>query len=234
MNHSPSNKRRPISGVSSSMLNSAVEIAQKQHPYEKELNRINPYTQERITDETSYLRYLREHCYYDFCDQRITAAKAESEKNIKTHRQRFRIVFFLLVVLLFALIVTFIVSGKKIKASYENGLTSGYQSGYDVGVSEGYDSGYSKGRTDGFVDGKEQGYDIGYSDGASSAKSTYNSGSGSHRDSPISDGYIGNRNTHKYHLSTCSYLPDQKNQVVFDSPEEAEASGYVPCAKCNP
>ena len=54
------------------------------------------------------------------------------------------------------------------------------------------------------------------------------------RAAPIASGYIGNRNTKKYHRSTCSYLPDQSNQIVFDDPEEAEAAGYSPCGKCRP
>ena len=46
--------------------------------------------------------------------------------------------------------------------------------------------------------------------------------------------YIGNLNTHKFHLPSCSTLPKESNRVYFDSREEAVADGYVPCKKCNP
>ncbi len=47
--------------------------------------------------------------------------------------------------------------------------------------------------------------------------------------------YIGNRNNGKLHLSTCGSLPMEKNQVIFNSREEAVAAGYSdPCKRCNP
>ncbi len=47
--------------------------------------------------------------------------------------------------------------------------------------------------------------------------------------------YIGNANNGKLHLSTCSYLPDPKNRVYFDTREAAVAAGYDdPCKRCNP
>lgn len=51
---------------------------------------------------------------------------------------------------------------------------------------------------------------------------------------PISDTYIGNRKSKKFHLPSCSYLPDQYNQVELDSREEAIEKGYTPCGHCNP
>ena len=45
---------------------------------------------------------------------------------------------------------------------------------------------------------------------------------------------IGNRKSKKYHLPTCHTLPYPKNQVFFDSAEEAENSGYKPCKNCRP
>ena len=50
-----------------------------------------------------------------------------------------------------------------------------------------------------------------------------------------SGSYIGNTNNGKLHLSTCSYLPDPKNRVYFDTREAAVAAGYDdPCKRCNP
>ena len=44
--------------------------------------------------------------------------------------------------------------------------------------------------------------------------------------------YIGNKNSKKLHLSTCSGLPKAENQVTFDSYDEAIAAGYTPCSSC--
>ena len=44
--------------------------------------------------------------------------------------------------------------------------------------------------------------------------------------------YIGNKNSKKLHISTCSGLPKSENQVPFDSYEEAIDAGYTPCSSC--
>ena len=44
--------------------------------------------------------------------------------------------------------------------------------------------------------------------------------------------YIGNKNSRKFHLSTCSNLPKEENQVIFDSYADAIAAGYTPCGSC--
>lgn len=46
--------------------------------------------------------------------------------------------------------------------------------------------------------------------------------------------YIGNLNSKKFHLDTCSSLPSAKNQIIFNSYEEAVNDGYTPCSRCNP
>ncbi len=46
--------------------------------------------------------------------------------------------------------------------------------------------------------------------------------------------YIGNRNTMKFHLPDCEYLPERENQVPINSLEEARKRGYSPCEHCNP
>lgn len=64
---------------------------------------------------------------------------------------------------------------------------------------------------------------------------SYTASGGSSRPDPyISDSYIGNRSSHKFHRSTCSFLPNPENQVIFDSASDALAAGYDPCKKCNP
>ena len=44
--------------------------------------------------------------------------------------------------------------------------------------------------------------------------------------------YIGNKNSKKLHLSTCSSLPAEENRVEFADYDEAIAEGYTPCSKC--
>lgn len=44
--------------------------------------------------------------------------------------------------------------------------------------------------------------------------------------------YIGNRNSKKFHSSTCSSLPKEENRTYFDSYQEALDAGYTPCGNC--
>ena len=46
--------------------------------------------------------------------------------------------------------------------------------------------------------------------------------------------YIGNKNSKKFHLPSCTGLPKERNQIFFESREEALEEGYVPCSICNP
>ena len=48
------------------------------------------------------------------------------------------------------------------------------------------------------------------------------------------DFYYGNTNSKKFHRPSCSGLPSEQNQVVFDSREEALRQGYEPCGRCKP
>jgi beta-lactamase superfamily II metal-dependent hydrolase len=46
--------------------------------------------------------------------------------------------------------------------------------------------------------------------------------------------YIGNKNSKKFHLPSCSTLPAEHNRVYFKTREEAISAGYIPCKRCNP
>ena len=52
----------------------------------------------------------------------------------------------------------------------------------------------------------------------------------------VTAAYVGSVNTKKFHDASCSYVKQIKasNRVEFDSAEEAENAGYVPCKRCNP
>ena len=125
---------------------------------------------------------------------------------------------------------------------YSSGQSDGYSSGYQEGKSEGYSSGKTDGYSAGYDAGKEEGYSSGYKAGKRAKSSSSGSGSsspgssssGSSRDTPIANAYIGNKNSKKFHRPTCSYLPNQENQVTFSSRDAAIAAGYDPCRRCNP
>ena len=44
--------------------------------------------------------------------------------------------------------------------------------------------------------------------------------------------FIGNLNSRKFHAPDCANLPSEKNQVIFDSYQEAIDAGYAPCGSC--
>jgi beta-lactamase superfamily II metal-dependent hydrolase len=46
--------------------------------------------------------------------------------------------------------------------------------------------------------------------------------------------YIGNLNTKKFHLPSCSSLPNPENRTYFDTRQTAIDAGYDPCGRCNP
>lgn len=48
------------------------------------------------------------------------------------------------------------------------------------------------------------------------------------------DGYIGNKNSKKFHLPVCNALPAEKNRVYFENREEAIQASYEPCGGCKP
>lgn len=48
--------------------------------------------------------------------------------------------------------------------------------------------------------------------------------------------FVGSKNSNKYHYTWCRWAQRIKpsNIVVFESPEEAIAAGYIPCKVCKP
>ena len=46
--------------------------------------------------------------------------------------------------------------------------------------------------------------------------------------------YIGNINSHIFHVPTCSSLPAEKNRIYFTSRATAVQNGYTPCSRCKP
>lgn len=201
-------------------------------------NEIRDAAQNDITWLTNQNEYLKE-------------SLAREEKK----RLRLRIVSVVLLILLLASIVTvfaLLSSGGTYEDGYAAGKIAGYQSGYAAGKKEGYASGqtdgYHTGKNDGFVDGYQEGYSDGESGVLSwweqfnkttamddtSSRQSVGGNTGATRDEPIADAYIGNKSSKKFHLPTCSYLPDAANQITFDSRDDAIAAGYSPCGHCHP
>ncbi|WP_458455425.1 thermonuclease family protein [Methanobrevibacter sp.] len=58
----------------------------------------------------------------------------------------------------------------------------------------------------------------------------------SSQSSSDSGSYVGNSNTGKFHLASCSSVGkmSDKNKVFFSSRDDAINQGYVPCKRCNP
>lgn len=111
-----------------------------------------------------------------------------------------------------------------VSSKYKRLIDEAYSDGESVGYDAGYDDGYkdgSKSKLGSFADNN-------------STASTSSENTGETRDAAIAYSYIGNKRTKKYHYPFCSYLPDNNNQIVFPSAEEAEAQGYDPCRRCNP
>lgn len=46
--------------------------------------------------------------------------------------------------------------------------------------------------------------------------------------------YIGNVNSKKFHLPSCSGLPEMQNQIHFATRQDAVQAGYTPCVRCKP
>lgn len=51
---------------------------------------------------------------------------------------------------------------------------------------------------------------------------------------PDIEEYIGNKNSKKFHLTSCKNLPAEKNRILLTSREEAVQQGYDPCGNCDP
>lgn len=69
-----------------------------------------------------------------------------------------------------------------------------------------------------------------YSDHMTSDNNKYKSGISGCQ----SKKYICNIKTHKFHLPSCIYLPDENNRTFASSRSDVVSHGYFPCQKCNP
>ena len=83
-------------------------------------------------------------------------------------------------------------------------------------------------------------YPYHWTDGSTHVADAYNTYSNTHSDNSKSSSdagsYIGNSNSGKFHLSTCTWgqKTAEHNRVYFNSRNDAVSQGYVPCKACNP
>ena len=57
-----------------------------------------------------------------------------------------------------------------------------------------------------------------------------------HSDKDITNSYVGNSKSKKFHMPSCGSVYDMNdsNKVYFDTRQQATNNGYVPCKQCNP
>lgn len=95
-----------------------------------------------------------------------------------------------------------------------------------------YDAGATVYRTD------QQGTIVAFSDGETVTFTTEKAvsptyGRGTAAETEVT-AYIGNLNSHVFHLDTCANLPAEENRVYFSDVQQALDAGYTPCGNCNP
>lgn len=74
---------------------------------------------------------------------------------------------------------------------------------------------------------------VAVSDGSTITFSWHNSAATPEEPDPSGpQSFIGNINSLKFHLPTCSSLPKEENRIHFDSYDAAVEAGYEPCGKC--
>ena len=109
------------------------------------------------------------------------------------------------------------------------GAGNSYGHPHDEPMSRLNDAGVTVLRTD------HLGHIIAYSDGTEVSFTWENQNANPDNAEPaesVSQTYIGNKNSQKFHTTDCSNLPSEKNRVEFHSYEEAIDAGYTPCGSC--
>nr|DAH77098.1 MAG TPA: adenosine deaminase [Caudoviricetes sp.] len=193
-----------------------------EYPYHKALGKKSPYNERIIRTEDDYDLYC--HCYALFRMYEKDMAEADNKLlnanvNLSLERhanaefyeaayKRFRFMRIIIYVLCAALayfIFFFPRSSSSDASTHQSSSPSSVSSSSSASSSE------------------------------SSESSSDSSGNGPQRpDGYTSNEYVGNKKSHRFHRSSCSYLPDEDNQRIFKSRDAAISAGYDPCGHCNP
>lgn len=189
------------------------------------IGKINPYTGQRVNNESDYDEYIRERLFHLMCEE------AYQRKHMK-YIVRIRRQTFILFACILAVLFFFVFPHIKENA-YNAGETAGYDSGYSDGQTSGYDSGYSDGETAAYNSGMQNAYLSGYADALIDSSKTNSKYSGNTTDNSVIDSsvivYVTNSGS-KYHTAGCSYLKSS-NAITLS---QAKAKGYTPCSRCHP
>ena len=76
------------------------------------------------------------------------------------------------------------------------------------------------------------GHILAHSDGQTVELTWENQNASPDAATPADQRLVGNKNSKTLHTALCSSLPSEKNQIIFESYEEAIAQGYRPCSSC--
>lgn len=192
-----------------------------EYPYHKALGKKSPYNERIIRTEDDYDLYC--HCYALFRMYEKDMAEADNKLlnanvNLSLERhanaefyeaayKRFRFMRIIIYVLCAALayFIFFFPHSSSTDSSVQHSSSSSVSSSSSTSSSE------------------------------SPEVSSDSSSEGSQRpDGYVSSEYVGNKQSHKFHRSSCSYLPDADNRRIFKSRDAAISAGYDPCGHCNP
>lgn len=192
-----------------------------EYPYHKTLGKKSPYNGRIIRTEDDYDLYC--HCYALFRMYEKDMAEADNKLlnanvNLSLERhanaefyeaayKRFRFMRIIIYVLCAALayFIFFFPHSSSTDSSVQHSSSSSVSSSSSTSSSE------------------------------SPEVSSDSSSEGSQRpDGYVSSEYVGNKQSHKFHRSSCSYLPDADNRRIFKSRDAAISAGYDPCGHCNP
>ena len=227
----PNSDSKLQSSIGKDAYFSEIVSIQKQIPYERALGKFNPYTSRRIEGPNDYAFYC--HCYalcrlYETNMQAVSDRAAAQIKSLDIEQQtlkrelaaseaqkaeamkenkRLRArskAIFFISTLLIVAVLIFLPRQTKSVSSSSHSSPSSNSSSVTVPASP------------------------------TPSTEDSSSGPGSRPSGYVSTQYIGNKNSKKFHKSSCSYLPDKSNQIIFDSRSDAIDAGYSPCGRCYP
>lgn len=220
--------------------------------------KISPYTNLPVYGSEQYDEYLRQYAMslayrWKMAElEKIRCAEIETLR-IQLHnaeqklavicsdyeaerRKKRRISGFMIVVVLSLLFVLFSLSGWR-SVSYDAGYAaaaSEVESAKEAFGKEQYDAGYAFGYQSGIASVPASTPSSSFSSPPASRSAAPSSGWDFPEPETDSSYYIGNKNSKKFHYPSCSYLPDEKNRIIFNARSDAVGAGYSPCGRCNP
>ena len=234
----PSSTIRP-SDISAFDLESALQKARTEYPFHPSFIGLkNPYTGLKVNSAEDYDEYLREHCYHEHCDASVRSLKAELDKANMEISEKSKYIECLKI----SNQTLRNENASLVSKMKEFPMKSPHKKPIKTAAPARKEKWFSSFRTSFRANWKV------YLLLASMVCSLLLIVSMfiSHfisDDSPAPTQttiptrivyFIGNANSKIVHASSCRYLPDFENQVMYFSLEEALDDGFTPCRHCNP